>query len=142
MEYLKDYITERIRIDNIKLMNFPIDGSFEEMVEYLKGCGFVEIFPNLPTFVPTFDMYRKNLDKMECTTCEFRPDLGGSSHNKALRFVNTSKQPISKSNPIFCVFYRTSTNEFEYYIEISEYWQKRLTKPDFLRGINKIFGWE
>ena len=35
-----DIITERIRIDNVKQVRFPVDGTVKDMVKFLKMNGF------------------------------------------------------------------------------------------------------
>lgn len=43
MKNLNNYITERIRIDNIKCPEFPVDGTLDDIIQFLKENGFVKL---------------------------------------------------------------------------------------------------
>jgi hypothetical protein len=123
METLNNYITERIRIDNIKHLEFPIDGTIDDMVEFLQSQGFSRMYPN------TFALRSKfNEVNNKCFVAKV---------NKAIWFADTSNDEINGDNPIFSVDEETS-NYRSYYIwgydNIDE-----VSKKTFLEAINKQF---
>ena len=128
-------VLEKLKIDDINLNEFPIDGTIEEMIKFLEekgfkyvycGCGIDEWFSNY---------------KSKC----FYKTKGN------LWFGDTSKEKISKDNPIF--IYRILYNTFGvFYCDNSGnlYWlagqrdkikNSKENKEEFLRELNKRFGW-
>jgi hypothetical protein len=58
MNQLRDYITERIRIDNIKILKFPIDGTLQDIVEFLEDAGFKKVSTSA-NWANSFEKYKK-----------------------------------------------------------------------------------
>ena len=97
MESLNNYITERIRVDNIKL-EFPVDGTDKEIIDFLKEYGFKEIkalpyFTRYTDYVVPFNKY-----KDKCFGIEVE-----GTNNMDIYFTNTSKNEISKSNILYII---------------------------------------
>lgn len=105
MESLNNYITERIRIDNIK-PEFPVDGTDKEIIDFLKEYGFKEIkdLPNIPFYPDYAILFNKYKDKC------FGIEVEGTN-NMDIYFANTSKDKISKSNILYII--RTSPKIYE-----------------------------
>jgi hypothetical protein len=99
MESLNNYIVERIRIDNVKHVKhseFPVDGTVEEIVDFLKEQGFKEI--NDPH--SGFSDSAKFLNDMKgkCFSVDTRgwEVLG-------VEFADTSTNKISEDNPFYYI---------------------------------------
>ena len=95
MNSLSDYIVERIRIDNIKLEEFPVDGTYDEVVDFLERCGFNKIkddshymFNNAKKF---------NQEHKLCFSCET------SDSYSYVIFADTTKSNISDKNRLYCI---------------------------------------
>ena len=74
MKDLKDIISEKLRVDDIVLSNkeFPIDGTVNDMIEFLKDAGFKEV-PSCGVWSQTFKNYKK------CNGKCFVIDSGGQA---------------------------------------------------------------
>ena len=93
MESLNNYITERIRVDNIKSREFPINGTLGEIIDFLKEHGFKEIkdLPNLSRYtdyVVPFNEYRNKCFGV---------------FKKNIFFADTSRKKISESNMLYMI---------------------------------------
>jgi hypothetical protein len=120
-------IAERIRIDNVKQVKFPIDDTIYEILEFLKEQGFKEV-PN-----STRNTMSKMLN-MERNKCFI-------AYNNTIWFADTSKKEVSEDNPIFLIEKSSNTSSFSVYIP------KKVivnddNKKEFLKELNKCFGWE
>ena len=119
-----DNINERIRIDNIKSVKFPIDGTIDEIIKFLEGHGFKEI-DDIKGRTAT-DFFNSKHDR-----CYWLRD------KKWIYFGDTNNT-ITKDNPIFVVFlYGDGSKNFK-----NEYGNDRfeiLTKDEFLQKLNKVF---
>ena len=138
MNQLSNYITERIRIDNIKILKFPIDGTYDDAIMFLKKQNFEEIYP---------DGYIEELANLAETKCFIHDSI---LNGFIIWFADTSKEDVSKDNPIFGITYesnkkiiynvyypKNSNNEHSHeYIDIVEN-----DKKEFLKLLNKQFGW-
>ena len=98
MESLNNYITERIRVDNIKHPEFPINGNTEEIVDFLKERGFEEIkdLPHLPMYTDYVTVFN-NTYKNKC----FGVMVDSLSKRNIICFADTSNGRISRKNPLF-----------------------------------------
>ena len=131
METLNNYITERIRIDNIR-GGFPIDGSFDDMIEFLRRNGFKVCMNN------------SGYSDYSCLSSQrngkvlIRRDVGaGRNQYYVLIFANTNNT-ITENNPIFVVFlYGNGSKNFK--IEYGNDRFEILTKDEFLQKLNKVF---
>ena len=136
MNPLSDYIVERIRIDNIKFMEIPIDKSIDEILIWMKDHHFknaLDEYPNIDNLL--FRTYVKKLQKIKDCIFNFKEN----NTCKVLRFVNTTENKISNGNPVFVIFHNLVKNKIEYYIEYSEYYEVLLSKSEFIEKVNKIF---
>ena len=106
METLNNYITERIRVDNIKRPEFPINGTLDDVVKFLKEQGFKEIkdlpyFTLYTNYVVPFNKY-----KDKC----FAIEVDGTNTG-IIYFADTSKDKISKSNILYIIRLYPATHE-------------------------------
>ena len=130
MNQLSDYITERIRIDNVKQVKFPIDGTLEEMTKFLESEGFRHLDSIIVT-IPT-----ANNANAKC----FMYDKAGTE----LCFADTSKEKISKKNPLFSIEIDFKSTVFSTYAYDSRGFYEKIIDNDreeFLEELNKRFGW-
>jgi len=128
MKNLKD-VLEKLRVDDIVInAEFPIDGTIEEMIKFLEGQNFIDISMHHGSISRIFnDMKKKCVVKF----------------GNRFSFADTSKEKISKDNPIFyiclddpvaySVYYK---NNYDSTIDIVEN-----DKKAFLEELNKRFGW-
>ena len=136
MKNLKDTILEKLKVDDIVLNGeFPIDGTLEEIVEFLEDTGFKEV-PNLASWDKTFKNYKKY--NVKC----FDADRG--SH-KSIKIIN-------RSNPRFKnkLFYIKLNPEDKYYEDKynifddittakTQCWDARYaSKEEFLEELSEI----
>ena len=122
MNSLNNYITERIRVDNIKHPEFPIDGTIKDMEEFLKRNGFGKIKTNYQfNGIPGGPRkYWRVFDEVHKKGYIIITERGVADR---IMFADTSKDGISTYNPMFYIekdnghFYEirkisSSTNEF------------------------------
>ena len=129
-------VLEKLRVDDIILNDrFPIDGTLKEMMQFLEENGFkyVECRSDIDE---CFNKYKSK--------CFYK-------NNEYLWFGDTSKEEISKKNPIFT--YRILQNNFSVYYcgtsgriywlvgELGKIKNSKENKEEFLRELNKRFGW-
>ena len=124
MDTLTNYITERIRIDNIKHREFPVDGTVKDMVKFLKMNGFEEFGEEDMGVVKQF-----NKEKIRGFMMNRDKDI--------LWFADTTKNQISENNPVFLIFRYGNTNELYY---DNENLDKPRNESDLLEMVNKRFG--
>ena len=58
MKNLRDSILEKLKVDDIVFNTFPIDGTINDMIEFLKDAGFKEV-PSQDRWDQTFKNYKK-----------------------------------------------------------------------------------
>ena len=131
MKNLKDSILEKLSIDNINLNGeFPVDGTIEEMAEFLEEEGFQQLDSSIVTIPAANDAEAKcfMIDKTETE----------------LWFADTSKEKISKKNPIFSIEIYFKSTVFSTYAFNSRGFYERIIDNDkkaFIKELNKHFGW-
>lgn len=128
MKELKDILLEKLSIDDINLNEeFPIDGTLEEIIDFLKSKGFKEI--------ETGDNQINEILNKKRNKCF-------TLFSGRIWFADTSKGDISKKNPLFYIDTYNS-HLLVYYID--KYRDKiYITEDDeseFLEELNKRFGW-
>lgn len=125
-------VLEKLRVDDIVIEEFPIDGTVEEMAKFLEEKRFVAANES--------DIYNKTVNKIfdsaksKCYT---------TYKNEHLWFADTSKGEISKRNPIFQI--SIPLGMFSVYYYDSGYMVVDIVKNDkkaFLKELNKRFGWQ
>lgn len=129
MDTLTNYIVERIRIDNVKQVKFPIDDTIYEILEFLKEQGFKEV----PNSTRNTMSRMLNMERNKCFI----------AYNNTIWFADTSKKEVSEDNPIFLIEKSSNTNTSSF----SVYIPKKVivnddNKKEFLKELNKCFGWE
>ena len=130
MRNLYDYIYEKLSLDNISLdntFNFPVDGTPEEMIDWLENEGFYSIYYT--------GISKKTFDRRKGHTvyASMRKDNDSNS----IYFADTSKNPVSKNNPVFNVDY--SFGEPSFYLYFNDDDNIKLDKDAWLKAANKIF---
>jgi hypothetical protein len=132
MESLNNYITERIRIDNIKHPEFPIKGDYDATIVFLKEQGF-ERLPHefygseQHQFVNIF-----NDQHIRGWMYYLAGDL------TMITFADTTDREISKDNPMIQIYFENDkpTNR----IAVSGcHTCKYCTEREFLDILNKRF---
>jgi len=134
MKNLKDAILEKLKVDDIVLEEkFPIDGTLDDMIKFLEGNGF--------KYVRCDGAIDKWFNKYK-SKCFYK-------NSERLWFADTSKEKISEDNPIFS--YRVQHKSFTVYYcnQGIVYWlagetieNSKENKEEFLRELNKRFGWQ
>jgi hypothetical protein len=142
MESLNNYITERIRIDNVKPMEFPVNGNQYDVVDFLEKNGFVEIkgVPNIPWYTGYIDFFNKK--KNRCFGIKLK-DSKDSSSNQFICFTDTSKDKISKSNMLYVINFDPKTLNPIRYRKIwrnSNYGVEMMDEDEFEKEMKSYFG--
>ena len=134
MKNLKDTILEKLSIDNINLDGeFPIDGTLEDMVEFLERQGFKHI------------QHVDDVNKLFNSAKSKSFTVTNINKVYYLWFADTSKEKISKKNPIF--YYSREIGKYPRYMvfgtDNSGYSVCIAydSKDKFLSELNKRFGW-
>jgi hypothetical protein len=129
MKPLNNYITERIRVDNIKHLEFPIDGTIDDMVKFLKAYNFEEC----------------DTKNKKYSSKVFLNDMKAKSYvisfdYTRIWFADTSKNEISKINPMFFISLKSSTIGEIYEIMYGDGTDLKINKNAFVRELKRHFG--
>jgi hypothetical protein len=127
---LKDSILEKLKVDDIVLIEeFPIDGTIEEIMKFLEGQNFIDISMRYGSISRMFNNMKK-----KCV----------AKFGNRLSFADTSKEKISKDNPIFYINYYRGKFEYKVYHKDNSDEIIYIVKDDkkaFLEELNKRFDW-
>ena len=135
MKNLKD-VLEKLRIDDIVLTKeFPIDGTYEEVFDFLKNHNFIPLQPKCSSIVKLFNMERNKCIRFE--------------KDRRILFADTSKEKISKDNPVFLInfydnslmIYYLSVGNPTHTIKILDGDRTDRVIKDFMKELNKHFNW-
>lgn len=130
MKELTKYITEKLDINKVNLddRDFPIDGTLDDMIEFLKSQGFIEI-PDTSIKSKLYSVMNKKKGKVFANAKDW-----------FIRFADTSKHYIDKEHPVYAIFY-----DERYYIEwinsIKKDDYSLIPKEEFLKLLNTRFRW-
>ena len=135
MKSLEEVILEKLKIDDIVIdKEFPIDGTVDDMIEFLKDKAF--------KYVRCDGAIDKWFNKYK-SRCYYY-------NGENLWFGDTTKGMISSKNPIF--MYKTLHNSFSVYycddkgnvcgIIYAAIANLKENKKKFLQELNKRFGWQ
>lgn len=123
MKELTTYITEKLDIKTVKLDEFPIDGTIDEIGEFLN----MNKFKKIEKYEPGFAFSQVSSQDTRCYLISY-------SHSW-IKFGDMSK-PVSKKNPIFCIV--KEHNQDEFFAEYTYKDYKQCNKEEFLDLINEI----
>lgn len=130
-------IYEKLKVDDINLneVKFPIDGTLDDMIKFLEENEFKYVY----VYCGDNEDEYFNKYKSKC----FYKD------NYQIWFGDTTKEKISKDNPIFT--YNTFVNVFSVYyydnkgriiwLLETENKNSKENKKEFLEELKKHFGW-
>ena len=125
-----DSISEKLSVDSIVLASkeFPIDRTIDDIIAFLEDAGFKYVLCNKGI--------DEEFDKYKCK-CFYQ------SGNR-FWFGDTSREKISKKNPIFLIRSISNRRFFSVYYTIysSIIYNAEDNREDFLRELNKRFGWQ
>ena len=120
-----DSILEKLKVDDIVLAEmFPIDGTFDEMIDFLKEYDFKEVANSMHNSISKI----LNKERDKCFI----------NYNNTIWFADTSKGEVSGDNPIFLI--GKSSKDFSVYTPYKVIVNDN--KEEFLKELNKRFGWE
>ena len=133
---IKESILEKLSIDSIMSdAEFPADGTLEEIIEFLKEQDFKDVSKRGPKDIIF------NSKKSKCFI--YIKEL------KKLWFADTSKENISKDNPIFTIKFIKDIKKVSNYLYSIYYLIDRevtyIVKEDkkaFIEELNKHFYWQ
>ena len=131
METLNNYITERIRVDNIQSTEFPIDGTLEDVIQFLEEQGYVGFswLSGTPGgWSKFFNYYKQKI-------FSYKTDNWGYTY---LKFADTTNKNIGKENPIYEMEFKDNNKIFG-----TMYGNRSIpvSKKEFLERLNKQFNW-
>ena len=123
-------ILEKLKVDDIVFEKFPIDGTVEKMIKFLKEQGFIDATESYGSLNDIF-----NTAKSKCFF--IYPD----DNTKRIWFVDTSEREICKENPVF--FIDPTYKYYEVYYLNSSGHATIIdnSKKAFIEELNKRFGW-
>lgn len=130
-------VYEKLSIDDINLNGeFPVDGTYEEVFDFLKNHNFIPLQPKCSSIVKLFNMERNKCIRFE--------------KNRRILFADTSKEKISERNPVFLInfdnnslmIYYLSIGNPTHTIKILDGDRTGKVIKDFMEELNKHFGWE
>ena len=120
-------ILEKLKVDDIIIEKFPIDGTGNDIITFLKNEGF--------TYVLCNNSINEEFNKCGCKCFYYT--------SSRFWFGDTSKEKNKKKNPIFLnkkksegwlfSVYYTMHNEIIYNVVDD--------RKEFLKELNKCFGW-
>ncbi len=130
MKTIDNYINERLNPRHLgSTGRFPIDGSLQEVIDFLTNQGFKcigrpkSLHPGLSVITMMFnDQHSKSFMVNET--------------ENGIRFADTSKHDLSDDNPIF---YISGYRKGEWFYVIENYYRNLYDKDKFLQIINKKF---
>ena len=135
MKNLKD-VLEKLKVDDIIIDKFPIDGSIEDIIKFLIENGYKEI-PYEKYWEDTIDRFSDTADKS--FMADFVPN-GFNSNMICLSFIDKSNREFK--NILFSI--TGMFNKYEYTILDIETGEdkedaKVISKSQFLKKVNKLF---
>jgi hypothetical protein len=140
MNQLNDYIFERIRIDNIRILKFPIDGTYDEVIIFLKEAGFGEL-----PYKYRMGKYkiRNEVDTIHAFNTERSLLFYGWAIPEGciIRFADTSTEKISVDNPMFEIWYDKNHKRYAFWITKEDSKMHTASYDEFKKLLNKQFGW-
>ena len=123
MKPINNYIVERIKIDNIKHQEFPIDGKIDDIVDFLQNQGFSRIQPN--TTINLRSQF--NIAETKCFVVE----------RTTIWFADTSKNNGGDHSPVFSIECLSQKQGWYYIWGYNS--MNAVDKEEFLEAINKQF---
>ena len=130
-------IIEKLKVDDIKLnIDFPIDASYDEQLEYLKKHKFKIV--TLPKDINYMRELVDFLNDEKCKICCIN-DLSDSDDDviPVIRMADTSKHAISKDNPMFMIY--KENGKMNYIIVYTGYLSDHVMPEKWLNELNKYF---
>ena len=137
MKNLKDSILEKLKVDDISFDKFPIDGTIDDIIEFLRDCGFTIICEDWQSDIFTV---RKALNAAKDRQCF----VYISGKQMKINFGDTTKKNIRKDNPIFIIScgFVNNLNDCDYVIGTDFADLSILEKNEWIEIVNKRFGWK
>ena len=127
MKTLKDSILEKLDINKVTItQEFPVNGTWEEMVSFLKSKKFIEFKDDNDFINDTVEFINSNPGKYYA--------IWYGTNKVDIEFGDTSKDIISEDNPFFYLeVYKSGKNYYkeatsEYAIDVMMIDQKKFEK--------------
>lgn len=119
-------ILEKLKVDDIIIEKFPIDGTGNDIITFLKNEGF--------TYVLCNNSINEEFNKCGCKCFYYT--------SSRFWFGDTSKEKISKKNPIFYICFNKPIYSV-YYIDSEDNGIDIVdnNKKEFMKELNKRFNW-
>lgn len=125
MYSLVGYISERLNPRHLGTAKFPIDGTINDMVKFLKYNGFKEIKNDQSKSAD--EQFDEELMKGIITDDD--PDR--------IWFADTSEEKISDDNPIFLIRRKNNITVYHY---SDGHFDRKYDKQEFIEKLNNRFG--
>ena len=137
MKALKDSIYEKLKVDDISIEDFPINGTIDDICNFLKNEGFIEgndlKIMVWSAYFPSMNSYKT---KIFYKTLAEVPSIAHS-----IKFANTTKHSISKDNPLFNIILDSKSNDRIFQLWADRNINETVSEKEFLKELNKHFGW-
>lgn len=135
MRRLKDSILEKLKVDDITFDAFPIDGSVEEILEFLKSNSFIRIDKKIKLWSDVISEFVNRSGKLFI----LEDHIKDPNYVFSLKLINTKNQAYHNK---FFLYNLKTTGEKELLIcEIIDVYDtndERVDEGKFLNELNKI----
>ena len=129
MKTIDNYITERLNPRHLgSVSKFPVKGTFDEVIKFLEDRGFHELENNkyhIRNSHDTVQVFDEEHSALFYTRGDFELQF--------VRFANTSKSNISRSNPMYEIWWAAG-RPYKYQISYADTDEQEIKTPEeFLR---------
>ena len=132
MKNLRDTVLEKLKVDDIVFDMFPVDGTLEDAVKFLKEYGFKEIkFEIKKHFLYTSVI--KDIDNRKGRYVVVNKD------DLEIMFGDTSKKDIDERNPLYSILYSMDEYTSRTLSQSDSTKMKKYTKDEFAKEMERYF---
>ena len=135
MKNLKDTILEKLRVDDIRFDEFPVDGTIEEITEFLKSHNFIRINKKMKLWTDVIKVFMNKSGKLFILE-DLRND---DEYIFSLKLINTQNRAYHDT---FFLYNLKRTHEKDFRIcKIENVYTTRdehVEEGKFLNEVNKI----
>ena len=125
-------VLEKLKVDDIVLDEFPVDGTLEDAVKFLKEYGFKEIkFEIKKHFLYTSVI--KDIENREGRYVVVNKD------DLEIMFGDTSKKDIDERNPLYSILYSMDEYTSRTLSQSDSTKMKKYTKDEFAKEMERYF---
>ena len=132
MKNLKDIVLEKLKVDDIVFDVFPVDGTLDDAVKFLKEYGFEEIKFDLEKHFYYRDVI-KDIENREGRYVVVNKD------DLEIMFGDTSDEDIDEKNPLYSILYSMDKYFSMIPFQPGGAEMKKYTKKEFAKKMDRYF---